>query len=166
MRRLVIAAFTMTVLAACQPATTELTVQRRGEIAAEVTMRLDGLWDALRLADYDQILDYMHQSPDFLMSSNGTFMSGFATLDSVFGPLIENWESQVLTVSETRTVVLSADVVYTMRVGTDAVTLKSGETGRTRPWVVTYVWERRDGVWRVLLSHQSHPTDPLEQAGL
>ena len=165
MRRFVLAAFALTVLAACQPATTELTEEQKAEIAAEVNLRLDTFWDVLRNPDYDQILEFFHESPDNISARRGTATYGFvvgSAMDSISRATVDTWESQELTISETNTVVLSHDAVYTLRVGTDAITLTSGETGPTRPWAASYIWVRRNGEWRILLSHSSHgdPVNP------
>jgi hypothetical protein len=158
MSRFVFAAFGLVVLAACEPAITELTDDERAEIAAEVESRLDQLWDALRNPNADLILSFFCESPDLLEVHDGGFISGYATFDSLAGPVIGEWENQVITVSETRSVVLSRDVVHTMRVGTDSMTYKTGEAVPTRPWAVTYVWVRSDGEWKILLGHGSHPS--------
>ena len=162
MRRIFLAAFAVTVLAACQPATSELTEEQKAEIVAEVELKLDQLWDALRDPDSEQIMAFFLDSTDFLSVHDGRFISGYATADSLFRPAIDEMEEQVVTVSETHSLVLSADVVYTMRVGTDSTTYKSGEATATRPWAVTYVWVRSDGEWKILLGHGSHSslTDP------
>ena len=162
MRRFVLAAFALTVLAACQPATTELTEEQKAEIAAEVALRLDQLWDELRQPDYDRLNTFFHQEPDVLGLSNGTFIEGSAAMDRLYRPVIAQWADQVLTVSATRTLVLSPDIVYTLRVGTDSITMRSGEATPTRPWAFSAVWMRSNGEWKVHSSHGSHPS-PLDQ---
>jgi hypothetical protein len=162
MRRFVLAAFTLTLLAACQPAITELTEEQKAEIAAEVNLKLDALWDELRQPDFDRLLTFFHNTPGTFSVNNGDFYEWSPALDSITRAALAEWEDQVLTVSETRTVVLSPDLVYTMRVGTDSVTLKSGAATPTRPWAWTNLWVRRDGEWKVLYDHQSHPS-PLNQ---
>ena len=91
---------------------------------------------------------------------------GYEAVESAFRPLIDTWERQILTVSDTKTLVLSPDLVYTMRVGTDAMILKSGETTPTQLWAMSFVWVRRDGEWRTLVSHQSHSEVPQEAPDL
>jgi hypothetical protein len=162
MRRFIFAAFSLTVLAACQPTTTELTEEQKAEIAAEVNLRSDMLWDELRQPDFDRLTTFLHQTPDAFSVSNGTFNEWSAAQASAGRATLAEWEDQVLTVSEARTVVLSPDVVYTMRVGTDSITLRSGEATPTRPWAWTNLWVRRDGEWKVMNSHGSHPS-PLNQ---
>ena len=162
MRRFVLAAFALTVLAACQPATTELTEEQKAEIAAEVNLRSDMLWDELRQPDFDRLATFVHQTPGAFSVSNGRFTEWSPASDSITRAALAEWEDQVLWVSEARTVVLSPDVVYTMRVGTDSVTFRSGEATPTRPWAWTNLWVRRDGEWKVMYSHGSHPS-PLNQ---
>ena len=52
MRRFVLAAFTMTVLAACQPATTELTEEQKAEIAAEIRQTARAFWSSIEETDF------------------------------------------------------------------------------------------------------------------
>lgn len=58
MRRFVIAALALTVLAACQPATTELTDYQKGEVAAEVMMVVDELMAAWNAEDATTSLSF------------------------------------------------------------------------------------------------------------
>ena len=76
MRRFVFAAFALTVLAACQPADTELTEVQTAEIAAEVNLRMDQLWDVLRQPDWDRMAEFFDQSPDMVMGSDGIMRTG------------------------------------------------------------------------------------------
>ena len=62
----VFAAFALTVLAACQPATTELTDQQKAEIAAEVELRHDQYWDAWRVVDRDRGMSFFRNSPEWI----------------------------------------------------------------------------------------------------
>jgi hypothetical protein len=58
MRRVIIAAFALPLLAACQTATTELTEQQSAEIAAEIMMVVDGLMDAWNAEDATTSLSF------------------------------------------------------------------------------------------------------------
>lgn len=162
MRRFILAAFTLTALAACQPATNEMTEEQKAEIAAEVNLRLDMLWDELKRPDFDRLAPFFILGPEATAVNNGRFNEWSPAGDSITRATLAEWEDQVLTISETRTAVLSPDVVYTMRVGTDSITYTSGEATPTRPWAWTLVWVSRDGEWKVLHSHGSHPS-PLNQ---
>jgi hypothetical protein len=162
MRRLALAVLSLAFLAACQPATTELTEEQKAEIAAEVNVRLDAVWDELKQPDFDRLATFFHRTPGALSVSNGRFIEWSPARDSINRAALAEWEDQVLTISETRTVVLSPDVVYTMRVGTDSITYRSGEVIPTRPWAWTCLWVLRDGEWRIMYVHGSHPS-PLNQ---
>ena len=166
MRRIVLAAFALTVLAACQPVTTELTEEQKAEITAEVNLEMDQLWDDLVQPDWDRLAEYFHQSPDFVMGSDGMAIFGYEAVENAFQPLVDTWERQILTVSDTKTLVLATDMAYSMRVGTDAMVLKSGETTPTQLWAMSFVWVRRDGEWRTLAGHQSHSELPQDAPDL
>ncbi len=58
MHRFVLAGSTLTVLAACQPATTDLTEEQKVEIAAEVDSVANDLWAAWAAADFDRGICY------------------------------------------------------------------------------------------------------------
>ena len=60
MRRIVLAASALTVLAACQPADTALTEEQKAEIAAEVNAAFENWAAAVRALDLD---GYMVVSP-------------------------------------------------------------------------------------------------------
>ena len=63
MRRLALTVLSLAFLAACQPATTELTEEQKAEIAAEVNAINAGFWDAWRATDFDQGMSYYYNSP-------------------------------------------------------------------------------------------------------
>ena len=157
MHRAVFTAFALTVITACSFADSEMTDYQKAEIAAEVELRLDQLWDVLRNPDADLLLSFFHESEELISVHDGAAVLGYATFEQG-RPIVDEWENQVVTVSETRTVVLSRDIAYTLRVGTDSLTFRSGDAVPTRPWAVTYVWIRSDGEWKILLGHGSHPS--------
>ena len=81
MRRIVLAAFALTVFAACQPATNELTDNQKGEIAAEVELLHGQFWDAWRETDVARGMSYYRNSPDFTFTREGEPLNGFAALN-------------------------------------------------------------------------------------
>jgi hypothetical protein len=154
MRRIVLAAFALTVLAACQPATTELTHQQRGEIAAEVELLHGQLWDAWREVDVDRAMSYYRNSPDFVWADNGELMNGWTPIYE--GLQTFNAERQAITFNESKTMVLGPNVVQFVEQGTYSVT---DTTGATRPEVeiaASTLWVLRDGEWKVDFIHVSN----------
>ena len=81
MRRFVFAAFAVTVFAACQPASTELTDYQKAEIAAEVELLHGQFWDAWRAADVDRGLSYYPNTPEAAYATEGELFYGSAAVE-------------------------------------------------------------------------------------
>jgi len=163
MRRFVLAAFALTVLAACQAADTELTDYQKGEIEAEVNLELETMWDHFRQADFDRGIAYWEDSPEQLFAgTEGGILTGFAAIDAAFRPMFTTIASQELNVDETHIRVVTRDVVYAMQRGTYAATDTSGVTEPTRPFAYSYLWTRTDAGWKVSSAHMSQG-DPVDQ---
>ena len=79
MRRIVLAAFALTVLAACQPATTELTDEQIATISAEVSAAADAALAAIVAVDVDSHLDFYANSEDFTVAALGEVRRTFST---------------------------------------------------------------------------------------
>lgn len=164
MRRFVLAAFAMAVLAACQPATTELTDEQKAEAAAEVNLVLDTFWDVWDETDYDRGIQYWEDSPEnIVVSTGGRILQGFALIDRSYRPNMASIRSQVHNVEETHIKVLKRDVVSTVHRGTVSSTDTSGVTGPTRSFVYTYLWVHTDAGWKITSTHMSSAGDSVEQ---
>lgn len=163
MRRFVLAAFALTVLAACQAADTELTDYQKAEIEAEVNLELEALWDPFRQADFDRGITYWEDSPEQLFAtSEGGILKGFAAIDAAFRPMFTTIASQEINVDETHFKVITRDVVYAMHRGTFSATDTSGVTEPTRPFAYSFLWARTDAGWKVSSAHMS-TGDPMTQ---
>ena len=154
MRRIVLAAFTLTVLAACQPATTELTEEQRNEIAAEVELLHGQFWDAWRVIDGRGMI-YYYNSPDFAFGVDGQLVHGWAALNDIVQS--SNVVTQEFTFNESLTTVLATDVVCVMEQGTYTETFDTGETGPETAFAFTAIWVRQGDEWKVHLGHASMP---------
>ncbi|MFQ6044962.1 MAG: nuclear transport factor 2 family protein [Gemmatimonadales bacterium] len=153
MRRMV---FPLMLMAACQPATTELTDERRAEIAAEVNALNSEYWDAWRAADWDRGMSYYADSPDFVWAAGGAVYLGLGTLQET-RPRFNHVASQTFTFRESRTVVMAPDAASVTALGTWAQTDTAGVTGPARDFAWTSVWIRSDGEWKIHLVHMSYP---------
>jgi hypothetical protein len=163
MRRLVLAAFALTLLTACQPATTDLTEEQNSEITAEITAVLDTFWDAWAQVDYDRGFAYWEDSPELLFAgSEGDILRGFATMDRLYRPFFATLRSQEFDLNETHIKVITRDAAYAMQRGTYAQTDTSGVTGPTRPLAYTYLWIRTADGWKITSAHMSQG-DPVTQ---
>ena len=158
MRRFVLAAFALTVLAACQPAATELTVERKAEVAAEVELIHGQFCDAWRETDFERGMSYYLNSPEFTFTYQGQMISGYAAFWDLGESAFANVASQTISFDESKTTVLAADVVSVTAQGTYAPTDNAGVTGPESAFAFTTVWVQRDGEWKVIVASNSEPT--------
>ncbi|MBG7605458.1 MAG: nuclear transport factor 2 family protein [Actinobacteria bacterium] len=156
MRRFVLAAFALTVLAACQPASTELTEEMKAEIAAEVNALQPDYLDAWSEADFERGMAYWVQSPDVAYANQGVMTAGYANMFSTFGPVIQSVASQEFEITDRHTVVLASDVVCVVTQGTTTITDLDGVATTGPPGVSFTTWVRRDGEWKVYLLNESN----------
>jgi heat shock protein HslJ len=155
MRRIVYAAFALTVLAACQPASTELTDYQKHEIAAEVELLHGQFWEAWRVYD-GRGMSYYRDSPEFTFALDGQLLNGFdAVNDAVQSSDVA---TQEITFNEVQITVLAPDVVCTMEQGTYTETDADGATGPETAFAFTAIWVRSDSEWKVHFAHASTPT--------
>jgi ketosteroid isomerase-like protein len=158
MRRIVLAAFALTVLAACQPATTELTDQQRGELAAEVELLHGQFWDEWRAADVHGGMSYYLNSPEFAFAMEGQLLNGFEATHDVVHEMFTNIASQTITFAESQTAVLAPNVVYVREQGVYSLTDTLGVTGPEMAFAFTANWVRSNGEWKIYFAHESAPT--------
>ena len=156
MRRsiLLAVAFSITPVA-CQPATTELTEEQKAAIADTVNALLDDYWDAWRDVDFDRAISFFLDAPETAFAWADQVDYGLATLDSKYRPIMATFESQEITLTDSRTTVLASNAVYTMQRGTYVQTDTAGVVGDTLPFAYSMVWVRHNGEWKVLAVHQS-----------
>jgi ketosteroid isomerase-like protein len=165
MHRLALAAVSLTLLAACQTATIELTEEQKLAIADTVAALVDGEWIAATdPVDFDRLMSFMHNSNEATMAFNGGTLHSYATLESVFGEHFATISREPSTITDSKTVVLAPDVVYVVRAGTFVSIDTAGNSGPLTPFTQTLVWIRRDGAWKVLYGHVSHGAPLAEDA--
>lgn len=159
MRRFVISAFTLTVLAACQPATTELTEEQKAVIAAEVDSLTNEWWDAWRVLDVDRGASFMYDGPGMTWASDGyRTLYSVAEAKEVWEPSLAGLQRQEMELTNARTVVLAPDIVWTLREFDYAVVDTAGNTVAEGQFKETAVWVKRDGEWEVMLGNDNDAT--------
>lgn len=151
----------MLFVAACSPATTELTDAEKAAIAADVNAITSEYWDAWRAADWDRGMSYYLDSPDFVWASGGTVYFGLSVLEG-YKPAFDNVASQSFIFSESRTTVMAPDAASVTAVGTWTQTDTTGVAGPMQDIVWTGVWIQRDGEWKIHLVHLSSPPSVRE----
>jgi len=159
MRRFVFAALALTVLAACQPAATELTEEQKAEIAATVDSLTNEWWSAWAVFDVDRAASFIYDGPGMTWASDS-----YRTLYSV-AEAKEVWETslvglqrQDLEVTNSRTVVLAEDIVWTLREFNYVVVDTSGASVAEGQFKETSVWVKRNGEWKVMLGDDNDAT--------
>jgi uncharacterized protein (TIGR02246 family) len=158
MRRFVLTTFVLSVVLACQPATTELTDQQRGELAAEVELIHGQFWDTWRETDLDRGMSYYLNSPEYVFTYQGQMVSGYAAFRDLAENAFTGVASQTISFNESRTTVLAPDVVCITDQGTYAATDTEGVTGPASAFAFTTIWVNRDGEWKVHVATNSEPT--------
>ena len=156
MRRFVLAAFALTVLAACQPADTELTEEMKVEIAATVDSLTNEWWAAWEVFDVNRGVSFVHDGPDMTWASDHqrTFYS-VAEARDVWGAAVAGLQRQDLEVTNARTVVLAQDIVWTLREFNYGVVDTDGNTVDEGQFKETAIWVRQNGEWKVMLGNDN-----------
>ncbi len=143
------------ICAACQPATMELTDTEKATIADEVNAINAEFWEAWRDADFHRGMSHYYDSPDLAFAMQGIVDYCYAPVDAKYRPGMATVVSQAITLTDSRTTVLAADVVCIMDGGTYTATDAHGVTGPEMGFAVTNIWVRRDGEWRIHVGHES-----------
>lgn len=162
MRRFVLAALALTVFAACQPATTELTEEQKAEIATEVDSVMDVWWTVWSTdIDFDRALSFTADDPNMVWINDASPFYGRSGIDENLRPLVESMQRQEVTPIDSRTIVLSAELAYTVRINSLVHVDTAGNSQPEIRWGETILWIKRNGEWKVLGGHGSSPADAI-----
>jgi hypothetical protein len=156
MRRFVLAAFALTVLAACQPATTELTEEQKAAISEELTQQYEGLLASTSQLSQEGFMGYFQNSHEITFAANGSFYrSHSALVDTVaahWAPIASmegNWGNLNIQV-------LAPNVAVATSVFNFTATDNAGATTHfTGTW--TAVWVEREGAWKMVNVAETFP---------
>ena len=146
MRRFVLAASALTVLAACQPATTELTEEQKAEIEAAVVEASVAYTEVYHGKDFD---GYMSFNSDWAGSPWG----GAETLGELRSGVQAEWDRWDLEHEngEMKVMVLGPDaaaVTFTQV----QVRIDSAEVRQETAHKLAFVWVREAGRWKLLVA--------------
>ncbi|UCG87926.1 MAG: nuclear transport factor 2 family protein [Gemmatimonadota bacterium] len=155
MRRTILAAFALCILAACQPTTTELTEEKRAAITDTVRQLADQSFDDFAALDCDRMMAVY--SSDVVWAFNGVLATN---RDSLVTACSEEIGSiQEVTSGDWGRVhirVLGPDAaVFTATFDWAAVDTSGTLIGV--PGVLTTVWARTTEGWQVVHGHESLP---------
>ncbi len=146
MRRIVVAAFALTVLAACQPATNELTEAQTEQIEHAVIQAYEGYWNAW--AALESVDDYMAYYHGWAASPLAGWVSAEAVRTGAeeYFASFTSWD---VAFTETRVLTLGPDVAA-VEGTTESVVTDSSGTAEVWTQKATSVWILRDGRWKIL----------------
>lgn len=158
MCRFALAAFAVTVMTACGPAT-ELTEQQKAEIEQEVRGLEDDLIAYAGDADAERFLSLFAQSEDLTFAMYGAVHSSWSTWDSIVKrgfARIEEADVESCEWSDRHYQVLGRSVAVSTEVARCF-----GPTAAGSPKLVDHtwsaVWVRRDGRWRIANFAETYP---------
>ena len=161
MRRIVLAAFALGVLAACQPTATELTEVQKGAIADTVRQLADTYFADARALDFDGMM--ATYASELVWAENGALGANRDSLATAwrgfFAAIREvtsgNWgEVHVKVLSPTT-------AVYTASFDWVAVDTSGAATGSHGVW--TAVWEQTAEGWKIVYGHESYVPLPAPE---
>jgi len=156
MRRMVYVTLTGLWIAGCQPPVGELTEDMKADIAAEVDAAASAWWEAWAAVDYDRGMSFFEDVPEASWAWDEGVLHTVAGMDAAWaGTWCADCARQQIDFTDSRTIVLSPDIAYTVRQYDDVVTDTAGIALPRTSGVETIVWVRRDGRWKVLLGHES-----------
>lgn len=165
MRRFVLAAFALTALAACQPATTEFTEEQKAQVEAEIRALMPEFMSAWEDADVERGFGFWLESAEMGYANRGNVRFGYDQLVEAVRAGFERTASQTFDISEMRVMALAPDVAAVFMKFIHTRTNVDGETSPEDQGVSLMIWVKRDGVWKALWAHESSRPVP-ESEGL
>jgi hypothetical protein len=149
-------AFSLSVLAACQPATIELTAEQRAAIAAEVDSIAAEWWSAWENVDAELGLSFIADDAETAWTGDDGTTYTLDAISEAWRAWGEGMEGpQHIEFTDSETVVLAPDVVCTIRRFTNVQTHVGGTVAPEFDSVETLIWVNRAGEWKVLIGHES-----------
>jgi uncharacterized protein (TIGR02246 family) len=161
MRRLTLSVLSLAFLAACQPATTELTEEQKAAIAAEVDSVVSQWWAAWNAMDFDHGMSFFEDAGETAWAGDGQLHYSVSGIDGYYRPLFAGLQRQDITSISSRTIVLAPDVVYTIRNVNVAQVDTAGIAQPEFPYAETIIWVKQNGEWKVLVGHGSTPSESM-----
>ena len=155
MRRFVFATFAVTVLAACQPTTTELTEEQKAAIGDSVTTVHNDMWQTWMAKDMDGTMSFFVNSPDIGYGSPSGMYFGSEKITAFLQPFLNGTPRVDFPADQRRVDVLSWDVVCVRESGTYSTIDTAGATSQGVEYAVTTIYVRHYGEWKILHMHDS-----------
>ena len=152
----------MVLVAACQAPPPEMSEAEMARIAAEVDSLTVEWWEAWETFDWDRGFAFVEDAPETTWTGAVQTVYSVAEMREVWPPAMAGLARQDLEFTNSRTVVLTPEIVWTLREGNYVVTDTSGVEVAAGQFTETALWVKRSGEWKVLLGHDDDTTPPVE----
>jgi len=157
MPRLVRAVLPLAFLAACQPATTELTEQRKAEIADQISQVLNDYAGFVRQRDQDGVMGLYEQSTDLAFAAYGEITLSW---DAMADVVRQSWQRFVSVESmewgDLHIQVLAPNVAAVTTTFDYAATDTAG-AAFTLSGTFSMVWLQSEGEWKIINVAETFP---------
>lgn len=150
MRRFLLAVLSPAFLAGCQPVTTELTEERKVELAAEVLQVRAELAAVNERLDVEAFLSFF---TDDLVAAKELDVMDYDTFARRIEEDFNTYDHYVITQEMAEVSVLSEDAVAVTDKSQWVMIAVSGDTVWAGPATFTSIFVRRDGEWKVVHLH-------------
>jgi ketosteroid isomerase-like protein len=154
MRWFVLAAFALTVVAACQPAT-DLTFDQKAAIADTVRQVSMDYLASVSTLDADSVFSFNMDSDEYAWSMDAVLSLDLETDKAAAAEKYAAASSAHVSLDTVRIAVLGPDAGVLSGAGAVVVTDTAGQTVEMA-LALTFVAARRDGRWVLLQGHSSH----------
>jgi hypothetical protein len=146
-------------LAGCQaPPPGEMTPEQEAAIIAEIDSLTVEWWNAWETFDWDRGLSFIEDGPQTTWAGAGKTVYSVAEMREAWMPAMAGFQRQELEVTNSRTIVLAPDIVWTLREGNSSLFDTAGTVVSEGQFIETAVWVKRQGEWKVLLGHDDDST--------
>jgi hypothetical protein len=105
--------------------------------------------------DFDSVMPYFLNSPEVGWAWSGGVRYGYDDIAALFRPILDSFESANFAVGDRRVDVLARDAACVREYGAYSTTYTTGMTRLRDPFVMTTIWVRRSGEWKVLHIHEA-----------
>lgn len=139
-----------------------LTAAEEAAMVAEIDSLTAEWWDAWEEMDWDRGLSFLADDPRLTWTGVLRTVYSVEEIRELWMPMMEGLARQELDFTNARTVVLSPEIVWTLREGDSKIFDAAGTLMSEGQFIETAVWVRQSGEWKVLLGHDNDVT-PVAQ---
>jgi hypothetical protein len=137
---------------------TEMTAEEEAAIVAEIDSLTVEWWEAWKTFDWDRGLAFIEDGPQTTWTGAVQTVSSVQEMREVWIPAMAGFQRQDFEFTNSRTIVLAPDIVWTLREGNGSLFDTDGNLVSENQFIETAVWVKRGGEWKLLLGHDDDST--------